>query len=356
MWARSLGAAFVVLTSTHAFAAGGADAVQRAAEHFDEGSRAFQAKRFEQAASHFEAAFSAVPNARVLRNAMRARDAANQAARASTLAALALARYPEDADTMRVASDLLAKHGQSLAYLNVRCSSPCLLAANGLAVLGGIDAQHSIYQNPGKVRLVASFAKGGEAEQSIEARAGATIDVELSPVTEDEPEEAPRPAAGASSDRKSAPKPDVPSAQPPKRLDPPMASTPESRPVSTVAASFEDESPWYRSRGLFVTALVATAGVGGATAWSGIDTLRNPGTDAVRQACVGLGTACPEYQEGLAKQTRTNILIGATAGAGLATLLIGTLLTDFSSDEERRVSLSFSGGPDGFSGALNGSF
>jgi hypothetical protein len=44
---------------------------------------------------------------------------------------------------------------------------------------------------------------------------------------------------------------------------------------------------------------------------------------------VGLGTSCPEYQEGRDKQLRTNILIGVTATLGVATAVVG-LLTDWS--------------------------
>ena len=35
----------------------------------------------------------------------------------------------------------------------------------------------------------------------------------------------------------------------------------------------------------------------------------------------GLGPSCALYQEGLSKQTRTNALIGATAGAGALTVV-----------------------------------
>jgi hypothetical protein len=71
-----------------------------------------------------------------------------------------------------------------------------------------------------------------------------------------------------------------------------------------------------------------TAVAGAATIWSGIDTLNNPGKDVVRDKCSD--TTCPEYQEGLNHQRRTNILIGVTAGLGLGTAIIGALLTDWS--------------------------
>ncbi|MBM4360762.1 MAG: hypothetical protein FJ096_21860 [Deltaproteobacteria bacterium] len=356
MWARSLGAALVVLTSATALAAGGgAEAVQRAADHFDEGARSFQARRYEEAASHFEAAYAAIPNARALRNAMRSRDAASQPARSATLAALALARYSDDPETTKIANELLARHAQSLAYLNVRCSSPCLMAVNGLALLSGVDAQHSIYVKPGVVKLVASFAKGGEGEDSLEVRAGATVDLELSPKPEEAGAAQPRPTGRSTP--VEAPRVEPTSTRPEAEPRRPRRTEPEAGSSRAGGASeVSEDSPWYRSRGLFVTAVVATAGVGGVTAWSGIDTLRNPGRDAVRQACAGLGTSCPEYQRGLASQQRTNILIGTTAGAGLATLLIGSLLTDFSGGEKTPVSVSLAAGSVGFGVGLDGSF
>ncbi|HVY49826.1 MAG TPA: hypothetical protein VHB21_28220, partial [Minicystis sp.] len=52
------------------------------------------------------------------------------------------------------------------------------------------------------------------------------------------------------------------------------------------------------------------------------DTIQNPGTDAVKAACAGKGPSCPLYQDGLAKQTRTNVLLGATAGAAAVTVVL----------------------------------
>jgi hypothetical protein len=44
---------------------------------------------------------------------------------------------------------------------------------------------------------------------------------------------------------------------------------------------------------------------------------------------VGQGTACPEYKDGLAKQTRTNVLLGVTAAVGVTTGVIGAFFTDW---------------------------
>jgi hypothetical protein len=73
-----------------------------------------------------------------------------------------------------------------------------------------------------------------------------------------------------------------------------------------------------------------TAVAGGTTIWSGLDTLSNPGKDRVKNECKTGDTDCPAYQEGLAHQRRTNVLIGVTAGLGVATAVVGLLATDWS--------------------------
>jgi hypothetical protein len=342
MWARVFAVALVFGTSSVALADGGtAGAVQRAAEHFDEGSRAYQAKRFEEAASHFEAAFAAVPNARVLRLAIRGRESAGQGDRAATLSALALARFSEDLDTVKLAKEVLSKFSGNLVRVTVRCTAPCLLAVDERAVVGGIEAQHTLYLTPGSASLRASFASGGEVSRAIVGKAGEALGVELSP-PEDEEEAAAalvakpgRPDQKTTQPRETEAKSEAvatssavaaPASAPPTKAEPRS----EAVWIEPTPPKVESDAPWYRGRGLFFTALGVTAVAGGVTAWSGYDTLTNPGVDAVRTACVGQGLDCPEYQLGLQKQLRTNVLIGATGGAGLATLLIGTLLTEFS--------------------------
>jgi hypothetical protein len=78
--------------------------------------------------------------------------------------------------------------------------------------------------------------------------------------------------------------------------------------------------------------VVSTLGLSAGTIYSGVDTLENPGPDAVREACAGQGTSCALYQEALAKQTRTNILIGASVGAGVLSLATAVFLTEWTDD------------------------
>jgi hypothetical protein len=92
---------------------------------------------------------------------------------------------------------------------------------------------------------------------------------------------------------------------------------------------------------------------GGVTIWSGIDTVNNPGADAVKQGCVGQDESCALYQEGIGKQNRTNILIGVTAGLAAVTVVIGAFATNWGGgkaaparqDTARRLGPSFDVAP-----------
>jgi len=78
-----------------------------------------------------------------------------------------------------------------------------------------------------------------------------------------------------------------------------------------------------------------TGVLGGTTLWSGIDTQNNPGPDRVREACQPLpdgshSSECDSlYNDGLDKQHRTNLLLGVTAGVGVATAVVGAFFTNW---------------------------
>jgi hypothetical protein len=44
---------------------------------------------------------------------------------------------------------------------------------------------------------------------------------------------------------------------------------------------------------------------------------------------VGQGEACPTYQRGKSAELRTNVVLGATAGVGLVTAVIGVFFTEW---------------------------
>jgi hypothetical protein len=72
-----------------------------------------------------------------------------------------------------------------------------------------------------------------------------------------------------------------------------------------------------------------TVVLAGVAVWSGLDTQKNPGTAAVKAQCVGLGTSCPAYQDGLSKERRTDGLWIGTAAVGVLTGVAAAFFVDW---------------------------
>jgi hypothetical protein len=297
--------------------------VKRAAEEFDLGRSTYKAKQYEEAAQHFEAADEAVPNVKVLRLAIRARSEAGHGSRAATLAAQALERYPDDADTAALAKETLAKFEAGLHKVKVSCASPCLLAVGTRTVHGARATRWTVYLDPGKASLNASFLGDTSAKpRAIDAAAGGSSDLRFEPP---EPSKPVTPAPTATTTASASP-----------------TSTATSAPTAGPAPTGAPDQPAPK-KGLhpafFGVSLGLTAAAGGVLAWSGVDTLQNPGPDRVRQACAGKGPDCPEYKLGLDNQLRTNILIGATAGMGAVTVLLAVFTRWSGADPVKKTGL-----------------
>lgn len=311
--AMALGLTLAFVHPTTAWAGPDADKLRAASESFDAGAKAFKAKQFDQAASYFEAADDAVPSAKALRLAIRARSEAGQSARAATLAAQALDLYSTDTETVKLAQDTIDKLGSSLQQVKISCVSPCLIAAGATPIHGQQATRWTIYLDPGKTKIGATFVGNITApERQIFAAPGGNATIRFEPPKDD----APKP-------------PDGPPAVPPKGDDAKPTDAKPGEPDAPV----EEPSPKKKHFGahpaVFFVGLGATVGLGAATIWSGVDTQNNPGPDKVRADCAGKGTSCPTYQTGLAHQTRTNVLIGVTAGTAAVTLVIGAFLTNW---------------------------
>ena len=316
-------------------AAGDADAIRRAADSFDAGGSAYRAERYAQAAAHFEAADEAVASARALRMSLRARLAAKQYARALTHAAQALVRYPDDEATTALARDAIAAHASQLHRLRISCIVVCRLAVGTRVVPGQPRRQWVVYVEPGHTVIGASFVDGsGSDKQQLDAHAGGDNHLSLAPRTDrgraDSTAAGPAPTTHApATAARAGTTPGGQKAQ---------ASAPREHATAAGAPHVHDGdrdgdgtegASFIASPGLFVGLAVVTAGLGGVTVWSGIDTVNNPGVDTVREVCRGQGTACPAYQQGRDNQLRTNGLIGATAGAAVLTAAFGLFVTDW---------------------------
>jgi hypothetical protein len=291
--------------------------LRAAAEAFDAGGAAFKKKDFDAAATSFEAAYVAVPTAKALRLAIRSRSEAGHGARAASLAALAQSEYAGDDATQKLANETIEQLVPLLQRVQVTCSPACSLAVGtDPPLLGQPSTRWTAYVDPGRVTFRATFVDGaGEASKEIAATAARTTTLAF----EAKPKAAPVPVPAP-----------VPVAPPPPPPEPKVAPKPEPPPAPVVeppvAPPPDAPTP---SKGLpkavFFTGLAATAVLGGVTIWSGVDTLKNPGADAVRAACAGKGEACPEYEAGRAHQTRTNVLVGVTLGGAVVTGILGAV-------------------------------
>jgi hypothetical protein len=284
-----------------------AEQIKAAAHEFDAGRSAFDEGNFTLAAEHFEAADSDAPNAHVLDLAIVSREKAGQLDRAATLAAMALEREPNSQEIKKAADRILKRAEATLGRVNVHCSSPCDLVVGTRLVYGKASKEKTVYLAPGKHALRAGWSHGRNASHQIAVAKGAAVDVSFKEPPMPPPAVTHTPAGTTGAGSPSSPGPSENRAQ--------------------VKSSGWSPAVFWIGAGL-------TAALGGVTIWSGIDTQNNPGANNVRQDCVNQGTSCPEYQQGLSHQTRTNVLAAVTGGVGLATIVVGLFATNWSGSPE----------------------
>ena len=274
--------------------------IKRAGDEFDQGKQAYKDEDYSEAASHFESADRLAPSAAALSLAIRARQKAGQLHRAATLAAIAKDRHPEESKLQKMVDDLLDGAARKLHRLTVACDEACDVVIGTRLQHGGALETRSVYLQPGKHEVRAGWSEGRARTKQVDAEAGgeSSLDFEAPPV------------------------PKAPVAEPE-----PKPEKKRPAPAKKDPAADSDSSGW--SPGVFWTLTGLTVVAGGVTAWSGIDTQNNPGPDVVREKCVGQGENCPEYQDGLDRQRRTNILFGVTGGLAVVTIIVGAALTDW---------------------------
>ena len=286
-----------------------ADRLKAAADEFDSGRRAFKIKDFENAAIHFENADRDAPSPEALQSAIRARREAGHTARASTLAALALSRYPNDKIFGDYARQVLSESERLLYRVAVTCSPDCSLIVDSKVMPFPESANAVIYLDPGSHALIAGWSNNRHKTADVNAIAGGGNKLSfVAPALE-----------------KTAPVAD------------PAASPRDADPVAPAADADASQDKTKKS-GLppvvFFVGVGVTAILGGVTIWSGIDTLNNPGKAKVQSDCQNIPNIadCETYQRGLDHERRTNILIGATSVVGVTTAVIGLFLTNWSGD------------------------
>jgi hypothetical protein len=246
----------------------------KAAEAYDQGTSAYLSERYELAAHWFERAYRLVPTSTALIQAVRAHHKAGNSIRAANLSLQLLDEYPSDGRARQIADMVVGAVKPANVLVKAECEKACTLELDGALV------QHPTFFVTPEVEhsLKASF-DNGETSTFVQGTAGASKTMALA---------APAPP----------PPPPVP-------------------------------------RWAFFSSLGATVALGAVTAWSGIDA--NKGVSAYESAArsasspginVG-GSPTPQEQaealleEGRAKERRTNILIGVTAGLAATTAVLG---------------------------------
>jgi hypothetical protein len=271
--------------------------IRDAAEAFDRGREAYKAEKYLLAAEQFERADGAAPSATALELAIRSRITAGDLDRAATLSALALERHAGDEKLTELAQKTIETAKAELYELTVTCSEPCELVDGNKIVHGRPALSRRVFLSAGEHELRAGFGEGRIDAKSVSAS-----------------------SAGAGELTFDAPPNVVDEA--------PVPVVVEKAPSPT-----QDQGP-QKGAGLSPVVFWVGAGVttlvGGATIWSGVDTVNNPGAGRVKAECEPGDEECPLYQEGRKKQLRTNILIGATGLLGVATAVVGAVATDWS--------------------------
>ncbi|HEY1547186.1 MAG TPA: hypothetical protein VGG28_05175 [Kofleriaceae bacterium] len=265
-----------------------------AATAFSQAQEAMLAGDPARAADLYELADSLAPSAAALRNAARARLAAKHDAMAATLAAELLRRYPSDADARQVAEAILSSLSPHLAQLEITCSEPCTLALDARAISGKAATHHAFFAQPGARTVAATFDGDRQATKQFSADAGHTTALSLDA--------------------------------------PPRAPKLEAKPLAvSMQATRDDDSHGVGRKWILVTGIL-TAGLGAGAIVEGVSTLNQ--RDQIKSAVAAGNTASAMslYNDAKSTQLRTNILIGATAAAGVATAVLA-FVTNWSPHE-----------------------
>jgi len=317
-------AAFALVLHSAAFARAAEDAadptpaqVRTAAEAFDRGREAYKTEDYVEAAEQFESADANAPSAAALELAIRARDKAGQLDRAATLAALALARHPDDPNIQKIAPPIVERAKAELFELNLKCDEACDVTVAGKIAPGRRATERTVFLISGTYAVRAGWSGDRSSSKSVEASKGGTGTLEFRA-------------------------PQVP-------VEPPPVATPIVAPPK--AAEEEDQGTSGKlPPTVFWVGAGLTAVLGGVTVWSGIDTQNNPGPDRVREACTSGSSECDSlYNDGLGKQHRTNALLGVTAGLGVATAVVGLFFTDWGGSRKSSAEEAAKAHPKGFS-------
>jgi tetratricopeptide (TPR) repeat protein len=288
--AASLCAAAALSWSSAAFAE---QNIAAAANAFSRAQKAALSGDYGMAAELFELADELAPTPEALRSALGARRAQGRLATAASHAEELLRRYPDDAESSKLASDTLGEARDLYGRQQVSCRpEPCLLLVDGAPASAEPKPRHVVYLTPGAHSLVAVFGDRRTPAKSVQSAAGSEHSLSF---------EAPAVAA-------TSPAPAAGGGEPMRDREPTSAGG--------------GLSPWFFGIGAGVSVVL-----GAATIWSGLDTLSAHDDYEKNRTQAG-------YERGRDLELRTNLLLGATAVAA-ATTLTFAVLTDWSGSEPK---------------------
>lgn len=261
--------------------------LEAARRAFDRGTAYALSEDYGRAAAQFETAYRLVPSPRALERAMQAHLRSGHALRATTLALRLVGAHPDDEATRRAAEEVIATHGAEYVRLELDCDE-CILA-----VEGRVRSFHQVMLEPNTDHRV--VVERGEASRTHIVRGEPGERLRLG---------APSPAATVV--RVEERPPALSSGEPPGRAPAPAG---DGVPLE----------PWVFGLGAGLTAVA-----GALLIWSGVDTLA--GVDEFNDM-----PTRPAFEEGEAKELRTNVLIAVTAGLAALSLL-AAIFTDWDGD------------------------
>lgn len=278
---------FVLVAAALALTAAGPamaqDSKAEAAQRFKEGEKAFKRHEYAIAAKAFEEAHAIAPHPAALFNAATAHQKAGDLVRAANLCARYLRDAPEDDSRREKANALIGELMPKLGRIQIKDRGAKNVQLDGKA----LDAE-TTYVDPGDHTVSGEFGDK-TVQRKLSVVAGSLVKVALDP---------------------------------PKRESAALEEEGDEAPAPTTEPDQAKKDDKGLSPTLFYVGLGVTAVVGGVTLWSGLDT--NKARDAYD------ADPTPEgLDEGRAKQSRTNLLLGATAVVGVGTAVVGLFLTNW---------------------------
>jgi len=307
-FARVAGVAFVVALETVALADEPKSARGAAAQAFDEAVKKFEHADYEGAAREFLHADELAPSADALHNAIAAARKANAHLLVATAAERAIERPNEREELVTEAREALVVAAPKLAHIDLGCAPlPCTLLLDGSPVPAGRR-----YALPGAYSAVTVAEDGNRTEERLTLAAGVTYSVLIHATKAGESKKAATVSTKLTSEApESAPKGE------------PSAGAAASRPARPSAA--DEKSPAERkplSPAVFYAGAGLTAVLVGINVWSGVDTL-NAKSDLPSPPTT------KERDDVRSKETRSDVIFGATLLVGAATAAAGLFWVDW---------------------------